>query len=82
MKRQLKILFPAILCAGVFCGNVVAANVADADTTVVKQFKYDPYFVEALPLGAPGWMQRIAADPAGVNFKEMQQLYELMLKNI
>ncbi|MBQ5628018.1 MAG: hypothetical protein IIU97_07880, partial [Bacteroidaceae bacterium] len=48
---------------------------ADADSTTVKHLKYDPYFVEALPLDAPGWMQRIAADPAGVNFKEMQQLY-------
>ena len=75
MKKQLRRLLPAILCVGAFCGNVVAANVADTDTAVVKQFRYDPYFVEALPLGAPGWMQRIAADPSGVNFKEMQQLY-------
>ena len=66
---------PAIVCAGVFCGNAVAANVADADSTAIKQQKYDPYFVEALPLGAPQWMQHIATDPAGVNFKEMQRLY-------
>ena len=68
-------MLPAIFCAGVFCGTTVAANVADVDSTAMKLLKYDPYFVEALPLGSPVWMQRIAADPAGVNFKEMQQLY-------
>ena len=66
---------PAILCAGAFCGNSVAANHVLNDSVVAMQQKFDPYFVEALPLGAPEWMQRIAADPAGVNFKEMQRLY-------
>ncbi|MBQ5896279.1 MAG: hypothetical protein IIW75_06920, partial [Bacteroidaceae bacterium] len=64
MKKQLSRLLPAIVCAGLFCGNSVAANLADADSTVINQQKYDPYFLEALPIGAPGWMQRIAADPA------------------
>ena len=75
MKKQLRRLLPAVLCVGVFCGNVLSANLADTDTAVIKHLKYDPYFVEALPLGAPGWMQRIAINPSGVNFKEMQLLY-------
>ena len=75
MKKQLRILLPAILCAGVFWGNAVAANQVAVDTVAAGQQKFDPYFVEALPLGAPRWMQRIATDPAGVNFKEMQRLY-------
>ena len=71
MNRQLRRLLPAIVCAGAFCGNAVAANQTVLDTAVTMQQKFDPYFVEALPLGAPAWMQRIAADPSGVNFKEM-----------
>ena len=75
MKKQLRILLPAILCAGAFCGNAAATNQTIVDSIAAKHLKFDPYFVEALPLGAPEWMQRIAADPAGVNFKEMQRLY-------
>ena len=75
MKRQLRRLLSAILCAVVFCGSAVAVNQAVVDTALTRQQEYDPYFVETLPLGAPVWMQRIAADPAGVNFKEMQRLY-------
>ena len=73
MKRQLRRLLPALLLAWALGGNALAAN--PADTVMVKQLKYDPYFVEALPLDAPEWMARIAADPSGVNFKEMQRLY-------
>ena len=73
MKKQLRRFLLGVVCAGAFCGTAVAVN--RADSLAIEHFKYDPYFVETLPLGAPGWMRRIAADPAGVNFKEMQLLF-------
>ena len=39
------------------------------------QQKYDPYFPEPLPLTAPGWMKQIEKNPSGVNFHEMQRLF-------
>ena len=36
---------------------------------------YDPYMAEPLPLTAPEWMKRISDNPSGVNFYEMQQLF-------
>ena len=38
--------------------------------------KFDPYLTESLPLDAPAWMRRIAEDPHGVNFNEMQRLFK------
>ena len=37
---------------------------------------YDPYMPEPLPEGAPVWMKQIAENPSGVNFNEMQRLYQ------
>ena len=39
------------------------------------QQKYDPYFPEPLPLTAPEWMKQIENNPSGVNFHEMQRLF-------
>ena len=39
------------------------------------QQKYDPYFPEPLPLTAPEWMKQIEKNPSGVNFHEMQRLF-------
>ena len=39
------------------------------------QQKYDPYFPEPLPLTAPEWMKQIEKNPTGVNFHEMQSLF-------
>ncbi len=75
MKKQLRTLLPVMFFAGALPGYTFAANQNIADTAVVEQLQYDPYFVEQLPLNAPDWMQRIAANPSGVNFKEMQRLY-------
>lgn len=36
---------------------------------------YDPYFREPLPLTAPEWMKQIEKNPSGVNFHEMQRLF-------
>ena len=36
---------------------------------------YDPYFREPLPLTAPEWMKQIENNPSGVNFHEMQRLF-------
>ena len=40
-----------------------------------QQSLYDPYFKEALPATAPEWMRPIAENPSGVNFHEMQRLF-------
>lgn len=39
----------------------------------------DPYVHEPLPCGAPSWMEAIAKDPSGVNFREMQDHYRQWL---
>ena len=75
MKKQLRKTLLAILFAGIVPGYASMKNVTVTDTVLSKQQKYDPYFVEALPLNAPKWMKRIADNPSGVNFKEMQRLY-------
>ena len=36
---------------------------------------YDPYMWEPLPAGAPEWMKKIETDPSGVNFTEIQSLF-------
>lgn len=36
---------------------------------------YDPYISEPLPPNAPEWMKEIVENPSGVNFHQMQQLY-------
>ena len=43
--------------------------------TSVAQQLYDPYFREPLPATAPEWMRPIAENPSGVNFYEMQRLF-------
>lgn len=41
----------------------------------VAQHLYDPYFKEPLPSTAPEWMKQIEQNPVGVNFYEMQRLF-------
>ena len=41
----------------------------------VAQHLYDPYFREPLPATAPEWMKQIEKNPTGVNFHEMQRLF-------
>lgn len=36
---------------------------------------YDPYTWEPLPKDAPTWMQAIASDPSGVNYRTMDSLF-------
>lgn len=40
-----------------------------------KVGKYNPYTPEPLPESAPEWMRAIAADPAGVNFFQMDSIH-------
>lgn len=77
MIINLKKVLTAILVAGSLHGVAFSQAILPADTmtTFVKQQKYDPYFQEPLPLSAPVWMQRIAENPSGVNFYEMQELF-------
>ena len=44
-------------------------------THTAAQQLYDPYFREPLPATAPDWMQAIVENPSGVNFHDMQRLF-------
>lgn len=45
------------------------------DVSKNQRVLFDPYMAEPLPLSAPEWMSRIAESPSGVNFYEMQSLF-------
>lgn len=77
MNIKLKKVLTAVLVAGSLQGVASPQYLLPADTatTSVKPRQFDPYFVEPLPLGAPDWMKRIAESPSGVNFHEMQSLF-------
>ena len=77
MNIKLKKVLTAVLVAGSLQGVASPQYLLPADTatTSVKPRHFDPYFAEPLPLGAPDWMKRIAESPSGVNFHEMQSLF-------
>lgn len=77
MNIKLKKVLTAVLVAGSLQGVASPQYLLPADTatTSIEPRKFDPYFVEPLPLGAPDWMKRIAESPSGVNFHEMQSLF-------
>ena len=77
MNTKTKTFLSALLVAGSMQGIASPQTPLPADTVAVsvKELKFDPYFLEALPVTAPDWMRRIAEDPTGVNFHEMQRLY-------
>ena len=77
MNTKTKTILSALLVAGSMQGIASPQTPLPADTVAVrvKDLKFDPYFLEALPVTAPDWMRRIAKDPTGVNFHEMQRLY-------
>ena len=77
MNTKTKTILSALLVAGSMQGIASPQTPLPADTVAasVKELKFDPYFLEALPVTAPDWMRRIAEDPTGVNFHEMQRLY-------
>lgn len=77
MNIKLKKVLTAVLVAGSLQGVASPQYLLPADTatTSVKPRQFDPYFAEPLPLGAPDWMKRIAESPSGVNFHEMQSLF-------
>ena len=77
MNIRTKTILSALLVAGSMQGIASPQTPLHADTVAasVKELKFDPYFLEALPVTAPDWMRRIAEDPTGVNFHEMQRLY-------
>lgn len=70
-----------ILAAGLI--TAVSINAQDNRTSInekntqlsAKQVLYNPYTAEPLPADAPSWMRDIADNPTGVNFKEMQRLF-------
>lgn len=77
MNIKLKKVLTAVLVAASLQGVASPQYLLPADTatTSVKPRQFDPYFAEPLPLGAPDWMKRIAESPSGVNFHEMQSLF-------
>ena len=77
MNTKTKTILSALLVAGSMQGIASPQTPLPADTVAVsvQELKFDPYFLEALPVTAPDWMRRIAEDPTGVNFHEMQRLY-------
>ena len=42
---------------------------------VQDELHFDPYMWEKLPANAPEWMKEIEIEPAGVNFHQMQRLF-------
>ena len=72
-----KSILTAILLASSF--QVISSPLSPlpADTVAAAPVlqKFAPYFLEPLPASAPEWMKRIEENPTGVNFHEMQRLY-------
>ena len=77
MYIRLKKVFTAILMACSLQGMAFPKYSMPADTAAValEPNTFDPYFREPLPLSAPEWMKRIVKNPSGVNFNEMQRLF-------
>ena len=76
MKNSVKSILTAILVASSLQGLALSKPVLPVDTTASKEpVEFDPYFREPLSLTAPEWMRRIVENPSGVNFHEMQQLF-------
>lgn len=73
------ILLAAGLSAFLTMNAQESNSIVQPDTSKVSNNRkqvFNPYMAEPLPLGAPEWMQAIAENPSGVNFKEMQRLFE------
>lgn len=66
-------MLPAILCAGVFCGNAVADNQMVMDSVATKHLKFDPYFVEAYA----AFQAECAAADMPVEEREKRDVYAL-----
>ncbi|MBQ8336505.1 MAG: hypothetical protein IJY44_03105 [Bacteroidaceae bacterium] len=70
-----------ILLLSLFAFSAVTANAGcigdnaahDSDTS--KAQLYDPYLAEPMPANAPEWIREIVENPSGVNFNEMQSLF-------
>lgn len=77
MNNKFKKVLAAILIVGSLQGvaSPQYSFPADTATTSAESRNFDPYFAEPLPLSAPDWMKRIAESPSGVNFNEMQRLF-------
>lgn len=53
---------------------VASAGYASAKDSVAVQL-YDPYMHESLPVNAPDWLKPVAENPSGVNYHEIQRLF-------
>ena len=54
---------------------MILATVFALGGNAVAQQLYDPYMPEPLPENAPQWMRTIVENPTGVNFHDMQRLF-------
>ncbi len=77
MNNKFKKVLTAVLVAVSLHVMAFSESSLPADTAAValEPHTFDPYFREPLPLSAPGWMREIAENPSGVNFNEMQRLF-------
>ena len=76
MKYRMKSILTAIFVAASLQGFASTQPTLPADTVAnAVTPEFDPYFREPLPATAPEWMRQIAENPSGVNFHEMQRLF-------
>ena len=76
--NKLRLLLISLLAVVSMRGYAQAENLLSLDTVSVENnlHTFDPYLGEPMPADAPEWMRRIAEDPQGVNFYEMQRLFK------
>ncbi len=69
--NHLLLLAFSIVCPFFASGSVKSALMKDTLDVQV----YDPYMHEALPADAPEWLRQVAEDPDGVNYHEIERLF-------
>ena len=74
MIKALLLLSFITSISGVMTANAGNRGVNYLTDTLHVQY-YDPYLQEPMPANAPEWMKRIVEDPSGVNYNEMQTLF-------
>lgn len=70
-RNRTFIFFSFLLLQLFLCGQ--DARVMAQDTLGVQL--YDPYMREPLPADAPLWLRKVAEEPTGVNYHEIQRLF-------
>ena len=74
MIKALLLLSFITAISGVMTANAGNCSVTHFTDTLPVQY-YDPYLHEPMPANAPEWMKKIVDSPSGVNYNEMQTLF-------